>query len=98
MATRTSLFESWLAWPDAWGIDTFGEEDEKPHSLTPEAQRAHAAVFRAVQRGDLPDLKEEFVKCEDCPRRATAYDHRCYDLPLEVTPVCKSCNAKRGGV
>ena len=29
-------------------------------------------------------------------RRATQYDHRDYNKPLEVTPVCPSCNGKRG--
>lgn len=35
-------------------------------------------------------------KCSDCDAPATAYDHRCYSLPLEVDPICHACNARRG--
>jgi len=34
--------------------------------------------------------------CVDCERRADEYDHRDYSKPLEVEPVCRSCNLKRG--
>lgn len=90
-----SLFNSWLAWPDAWNADVFDEDAGTP-SLQPDARRAFGIVWRAIKRGELVNLKEEFVKCTDCSSRATDYDHRCYDLPLEVSPVCHSCNLRRG--
>jgi hypothetical protein len=34
--------------------------------------------------------------CADCGKPATDYDHRDYRKPLEVEPVCHSCNLKRG--
>lgn len=33
--------------------------------------------------------------CEDCGKPAQCHDHRDYTKPLEVAPVCNSCNAKR---
>ncbi len=50
----------------------------------------------AVVRGELPNLKLLQVDCVDCGRRASAHDHRDYGKPLEVDPVCGSCNYKRG--
>ena len=35
-------------------------------------------------------------ECKDCGAPAVEYDHRDYTLPLEVDPVCHSCNMKRG--
>jgi hypothetical protein len=32
----------------------------------------------------------------DCGAKATAYDHRDHAKPLDVQPVCDSCNSKRG--
>lgn len=60
---------------------------------------AYAAVQRvkyAVKRGELADLKMDYVKCTDCDNRATVYDHADYRKPLEVEPVCRSCNIQRG--
>src|SRR3990167_5820689 len=57
---------------------------------------AALAVRKAIKEGKLPDLKLEHIKCTDCQDRATTYDHREYKKPLEVDPVCKSCNAARG--
>ena len=36
------------------------------------------------------------LKCVDCKRKATVYDHRRYLAPLVVEPVCHKCNTKRG--
>lgn len=55
---------------------------------------AHRAVARAVKKGDMPAAK--FMRCVDCGRGAQHYDHRDYLAPLEVQPVCRSCNSKRG--
>ena len=35
-------------------------------------------------------------KCADCDRVACDYDHRDYSRPLDVEPVCRSCNSRRG--
>jgi hypothetical protein len=56
--------------------------------------RAHQAVFRAVQKGLL--ARPETLKCVDRDEQAAHYDHRDYNRPLDVEPVCRSCNYKRG--
>jgi hypothetical protein len=54
-------------------------------------------VHRAVIKGLLPNLRQVAIVCVDCKmERATRYDHRDYNRPLEVAPVCNSCNKKRG--
>lgn len=57
---------------------------------------ATRAVRAAVQRGDLPSLKTGLVACVDCGARAEHYDHRDYNKPLLVEPVCRICNFQRG--
>lgn len=52
------------------------------------------AVVRAVRRGDLRPVRE--CACVDCGAPARHYDHRDYNKPTEVNPVCVSCNHKRG--
>lgn len=54
------------------------------------------AVGIEIGKGNLPKLREKEVPCVDCGERATIYDHRDYNRPIEVVPVCKSCNSKRG--
>lgn len=56
----------------------------------------HAAVNRAVKAGVLPDLSCGEYACSDCGGVASEYDHRDYARPLDVDPVCRSCNCKRG--
>lgn len=34
--------------------------------------------------------------CVDCGGHAIEYDHRDYDKPLQVDPVCRRCNLRRG--
>lgn len=58
-------------------------------------RRAHAAVNKAIAAGDLHSL-DGSVACIDCGAVATCYDHRYYSKPLDVQPVCKSCNKTRG--
>lgn len=58
------------------------------------AAAAHTAVARAVRKGELPLAKS--CQCADCGRVAEQYDHRDYARPLDVQPVCRSCNFKRG--
>ena len=57
---------------------------------------AHASVAKAVALGILPDLSAGTYACTDCAGVATQYDHRDYGRPLDVQPVCRSCNCKRG--
>jgi len=57
---------------------------------------ASQKVKRAVEEGKLVDLKKNVVPCVDCGSRATMYDHRDYNKPLDVYPVCASCNVCRG--
>ena len=61
------------------------------------AESAKSSVSYAIKTGRLPSLKENFILCVDCKKRATCYDHRDYNKPLDVQPVCVSCNCKRGG-
>lgn len=56
--------------------------------------RAHLLVCKARKDGLLPDPST--LKCTDCDRAAEQYDHRDYGKPLEVDPVCRSCNILRG--
>lgn len=58
--------------------------------------RAHSAVQAAIKRGLLPDLKSGEYACTDCGASAYEYDHRDYGRPLDVQPVCRSCNKRRG--
>ena len=60
----------------------------------PLAAKASALVMRAIKLGDLPSLGG--VLCFDCGAPATDYDHRDYTKPLDVDPVCRSCNCLRG--
>lgn len=55
---------------------------------------ARMAVKDAVLAGDLPQVKT--LTCVDCGNPAQCYDHRDYYKPLDVDPVCKSCDSKRG--
>ena len=61
----------------------------------PLAGKAIAAVKQAVAAGELPRL-DGSVLCVDCGKPARNYDHRDYRKPLDVEPVCMSCNKQRG--
>jgi hypothetical protein len=56
---------------------------------------ARLAVARAISAGKLPRL-DGAILCVDCGKPATEYDHREYARPLDVQPVCHSCNLRRG--
>lgn len=60
----------------------------------PGAPAAHSKVQKAVSRGDLPAVQTQ--TCVDCGAPATDYDHRDYNKPLDVEPVCRPCNGVRG--
>lgn len=65
------------------------------HASTFWQSRAQSFVAAAVKRGVLPRL-DGTVACVDCGGVACEYDHRDYSRPLDVQPVCRSCNARRG--
>jgi hypothetical protein len=56
---------------------------------------AMATVNKAKAQGLLPAL-DGSIACTDCDRAAECYDHRDYSRPLDVEPVCQSCNLLRG--
>jgi len=56
---------------------------------------AHQKVFAAIQAGKLAKL-DGSIECVDCGAVAVNYDHRDYNNPLDVVPVCRSCNHGRG--
>lgn len=60
------------------------------------AQHAHRVVAAAIRQGLLPSLKSGEYACTDCGGIALEYDHRDYGRPLDVVPVCRSCNKRRG--
>lgn len=56
--------------------------------------RAHNIISGAIRCGLL--LPANQCDCTDCERPASVYDHRDYNKPLDVEPVCRRCNHKRG--
>lgn len=56
--------------------------------------KASYLVNLAVRKGKLAPVTS--LICIDCGAPATRYDHRDYTKPLEVEPVCYSCNYWRG--
>ena len=52
----------------------------------------HHKVLEATRRGELKRLTKDSI-CIDCGKRAVVYDHRDYNKPLDVVPVCISCNS-----
>ena len=57
-------------------------------------RRAGAIVGVAVRRGWIPSARSQ--RCADCGAAAVEYDHRDYNFPLKVEPVCRRCNLRRG--
>lgn len=60
----------------------------------PRAEKARRHVREAIKEGRLRKPSEYL--CVDCGEPAEQYDHRDYAKPLEVEPVCRSCNWYRG--
>ena len=60
-----------------------------------EAQKlVRRAIVKAIKDGSLKNPKD--CACVDCGSVAMDYDHRSYARPLDVAPVCRSCNQRRG--
>lgn len=55
---------------------------------------AVAQVTKAKKNGELP--LPNTLNCIDCGKQAYGYDHRDYEKPLDVVPICRSCNWHRG--
>ncbi len=53
-----------------------------------------ARIATAIKDGILQ--KPSCYLCVDCGKLAHQYDHRDYNQPLKVEPVCRSCNSARG--
>ena len=58
------------------------------------ARKAISEVNKAVKKGILASPKT--LTCIDCGRSGECYDHRDYNKPLDVVPVCRKCNYRRG--
>jgi hypothetical protein len=58
------------------------------------AMAAINAVAKAIKSGKLAPVKT--LICVDCGSTAQCYEHRDYNKPLEVEPVCRKCNFRRG--
>lgn len=60
----------------------------------PRQTHAIGVLRYATLKGLLPRARE--CTCVDCGKPATDYDHRDYAKPLDVQPVCRGCNVRRG--
>lgn len=58
------------------------------------ANKAHGIVSQAIKSGALPHPKT--LTCVVCDEPAQVYDHRDYEQPLKVKPVCRRCNHRLG--
>lgn len=56
--------------------------------------QAQAVVSRMVKSGQL--LSPIGLNCADCNGPACEYEHRDYNHPTKVEPICRRCNLKRG--
>lgn len=62
-----------------------------------EAQKYAAGMTsRAISAGRLLTFRNAHIKCVDCGNKAYHYEHRSYNHPEIVEPVCRKCNRKRG--
>lgn len=78
-----------------WAKTPQGQFSRKNRVREPiQSIRARSIVAYYVRKGTLQNPKT--LKCVDCNRDAHCYDHRDYKKPLQVEPVCTSCNVKRG--
>lgn len=55
---------------------------------------ANSIVSQAIANGLVKPA--DAFECADCGVQAQQYDHRDYNKPLEVEPVCRRCNQLRG--
>lgn len=69
-------------------------QETRRHIFESGQPRAAAAIARAIAVGILKPARGQ--NCVDCGAPAVEYDHRDYNKPLVVEPVCRSCNVLRG--
>lgn len=55
---------------------------------------AQQIVTWEIWEGRLP--KASTLLCVDCGKKAHDWDHRDYNKPLDLEPVCAKCNQARG--
>lgn len=55
---------------------------------------AQGVVAGMVRSNRLPHPKT--LNCTDCSAQACEYEHRDYNHPTKVEPICRRCNLKRG--
>lgn len=80
-----------------WRLTPKGQKRSKEYNeriKNTNMAKAKTEVFKAVRSGSLDRPNSLF--CLDCGRKAQVYDHRDYNFPLDVDPVCRKCNKKRG--
>lgn len=87
IANALSVNPAWLAEGDGSIDASISRVETKPY-------KAHQYVKQAVRDGYLP--RPTTLLCLDCGAPAQVYDHRDYNKPLDVEPVCHACNVKRG--
>lgn len=58
--------------------------------------QAKGKVNYAIKKGILKSLRKNIIPCSYCGYRARYYEHRDYNKPLDVMPVCASCNQNLG--
>lgn len=58
--------------------------------------RSRAGIMVAVAKRAGHLLPASRLHCSDCGAAACDYDHRDYNDPLNVEPVCRGCNLRRG--
>lgn len=60
----------------------------------PLAMAARYVISRMIRRGEKERASAHL--CVDCGAQARDWDHRDYSKPLDVEPVCRGCNVRRG--
>lgn len=71
-----------------------GSQKTTDFSQALKVHKGHLYIKKAVKDGYLP--RPATLLCLDCGCPAQVYDHRDYNRPLDVEPVCHACNVKRG--
>lgn len=88
-------FASILGCDPMWLAEGSGSKSATPSiKLETKCHNAHSYVAKAIRDGYL--ARPSTLTCIDCGQPAEVYDHRDYNKPLTVEPVCHACNLNRG--
>lgn len=80
-----------------WRLTAKGKENDQKHYNAIKGSQMYVAIKRVYIAVRARRLVPPFwCACVDCGAVAEVYDHRDYSKPLDVQPVCRSCNLKRG--